>query len=47
MELAAQAVDTHQDVHTLNQHALASAARFESLGRLILGRQSDWPFYYL
>jgi alkylation response protein AidB-like acyl-CoA dehydrogenase len=36
-----------RDVHTLNQHALASAARFESLGQLILGRQSDWPFYYL
>jgi alkylation response protein AidB-like acyl-CoA dehydrogenase len=36
-----------RDVHTLNQHAIASAARFESLGKLILGRQSDWAFYYL
>jgi alkylation response protein AidB-like acyl-CoA dehydrogenase len=36
-----------RDVHTLNQHALASVARFESLGKLILGRRSDWPFHYL
>ncbi len=36
-----------RDVHTLNQHALASAARFESLGKLILGRETDWPFYHL
>jgi hypothetical protein len=31
----------------MNQHALASAARFESLGKLTLGRQSDWAFHYL
>lgn len=36
-----------RDIHTINQHAVASAARFESLGKLILGRQSDWPFHYL
>jgi alkylation response protein AidB-like acyl-CoA dehydrogenase len=36
-----------RDLHTLNQHALASAARFESLGKLILGRPSDWAFHYL
>ncbi|HZQ37199.1 MAG TPA: acyl-CoA dehydrogenase family protein [Dehalococcoidia bacterium] len=36
-----------RDIHTINQHALANASRFESLGKLILGRQSDWPFYYL
>jgi hypothetical protein len=23
------------------------AARYESLGKLLLGRESDWPFYYL
>ncbi len=36
-----------RDIHTINQHALASAARFESLGKLILDRPTDWPFYYL
>jgi alkylation response protein AidB-like acyl-CoA dehydrogenase len=36
-----------RDIHTINQHALANASRFESLGKIILGRQSDWAFYYL
>ncbi len=36
-----------RDVHTLSQHAVASAARFESLGKVMLGRQSDWPLYYV
>jgi alkylation response protein AidB-like acyl-CoA dehydrogenase len=36
-----------RDLHTLNQHAFASAARYASLGALILGRPSDWPFYNL
>jgi alkylation response protein AidB-like acyl-CoA dehydrogenase len=36
-----------RDVHTLSQHAFSSASRFESLGKLILGRESDWVFYYL
>jgi indole-3-acetate monooxygenase len=35
-----------RDVHTLSQHAIASANRFESLGKILLGRQSDWVFYY-
>jgi indole-3-acetate monooxygenase len=35
-----------RDVHTLSQHAIASANRFESLGKIMLGRQSDWAFYY-
>ena len=36
-----------RDVHTITQHAFVSSARFESIGKLMLGRQSDWPFYYL
>jgi len=36
-----------RDVHTLSQHAFSSASRFESLGKLMLGRETDWVFYYL
>jgi alkylation response protein AidB-like acyl-CoA dehydrogenase len=36
-----------RDVHTLSQHAFASPSRFESIGKLMLGRESDWPFYAL
>jgi len=36
-----------RDVHTLSQHAFASPARFESAGKAMLDRESDWPFYYL
>jgi alkylation response protein AidB-like acyl-CoA dehydrogenase len=36
-----------RDVHTLSQHAFASPSRFESVGKLMLGRESDWPFYYV
>jgi alkylation response protein AidB-like acyl-CoA dehydrogenase len=36
-----------RDVHTISQHAFASPSRFESVGKLMLGRESDWPFYYL
>jgi len=36
-----------RDVHTASQHAFASISRFESIGKLMLGRQSDWAFYYL
>jgi alkylation response protein AidB-like acyl-CoA dehydrogenase len=36
-----------RDVRTLSQHAIASAARFESLGKVMLGRQSDWLLYYV
>ena len=35
-----------RDVQTLRQHAIASANRFQSLGQILLGRQSDWGFYY-
>jgi alkylation response protein AidB-like acyl-CoA dehydrogenase len=36
-----------RDVHTISQHAFASPSRFESVGKLMLGRESDWPFYYM
>jgi len=36
-----------RDIHTLQQHAFSSAARFESVGKVLLGRESDWAFYYL
>jgi alkylation response protein AidB-like acyl-CoA dehydrogenase len=36
-----------RDVHTLQQHAFSSASRFESVGKILLGRESDWAFYYL
>lgn len=36
-----------RDIHTINQHALANASRFESIGKIMLGRPSDWAFYYL
>jgi alkylation response protein AidB-like acyl-CoA dehydrogenase len=45
---AGQRFERHfRDVHTISQHAFASPARFESAGKLLLGRESDWPFYYL
>jgi indole-3-acetate monooxygenase len=36
-----------RDIHTIAQHTLSSAARFESVGQLLLGKQSDWMFFYL
>jgi alkylation response protein AidB-like acyl-CoA dehydrogenase len=36
-----------RDIHTLSQHAFGSSARFESVGKLLLGRESDWGFFYL
>jgi alkylation response protein AidB-like acyl-CoA dehydrogenase len=36
-----------RDVHGLSHHAIASSNRFESFGKIVLGRQSDWVFYYL
>jgi indole-3-acetate monooxygenase len=36
-----------RDVHTLTQHAFSSASRYESVGKILLGRESDWAFYYL
>jgi hypothetical protein len=36
-----------RDVHTVNQHGSGSAERFESVGPLLLGKQSDWGFFYV
>jgi alkylation response protein AidB-like acyl-CoA dehydrogenase len=36
-----------RDIHTLQQHAFSSASRFESVGKIMLGRESDWAFYNL
>jgi alkylation response protein AidB-like acyl-CoA dehydrogenase len=36
-----------RDLETLRQYAIASWSRYESLGKLILGRPSDWPFHQL
>ena len=34
-----------RDVHTLSQHAFVSASRYESVGALMLGAESDWGFF--
>lgn len=36
-----------RDVHTITQHALCSATRFESMGQVMLGLQTDWVFFDL
>ena len=36
-----------RDVHTLIQHAYASASRYESAGQYLLGVPIEWPFYGL
>ncbi len=36
-----------RDLQTLRQNAIASWSRYESLGKIILGRTSDWPFHNL
>jgi alkylation response protein AidB-like acyl-CoA dehydrogenase len=36
-----------RDLQTLRQNAITSTARYESLGKLMLGRQSDWAFHYV
>lgn len=36
-----------RDVQTLRQNAIASWGRYESLGKMLLGRASDWPFHQL
>ena len=36
-----------RDLQTLRQNAIASWSRYEALGKLILGRPSDWPFHQL
>jgi alkylation response protein AidB-like acyl-CoA dehydrogenase len=34
-----------RDVHTITQHAFASASRYESVGAVMLGAESDWGFF--
>ena len=36
-----------RDVHTVRQRAFSSWNRYESVSKLMLGRESDWGFYYL
>jgi alkylation response protein AidB-like acyl-CoA dehydrogenase len=36
-----------RDLQTLRQNAIASWSRYESLGKMILGRPSDWPFHQI
>jgi alkylation response protein AidB-like acyl-CoA dehydrogenase len=36
-----------RDVHTITQHGFISASRYESAGQLLLGLNSDWPFFAL
>jgi alkylation response protein AidB-like acyl-CoA dehydrogenase len=36
-----------RDVHTMTQHAFVSASRYESVGALMLGAESDWGFFAL
>ena len=36
-----------RDVHTVSKHAFGSPDRFESVGKLLLGKASDWAFFYL
>jgi alkylation response protein AidB-like acyl-CoA dehydrogenase len=36
-----------RDAHTMSQHAFASAARYESVGKALLGRDIDWLFFQL
>ncbi|MGE3074462.1 MAG: acyl-CoA dehydrogenase family protein [Dehalococcoidia bacterium] len=34
-----------RDVHTITQHALCSPTRFESMGQVMLGMETDWAFF--
>jgi alkylation response protein AidB-like acyl-CoA dehydrogenase len=34
-----------RDAHTMTQHAFSSASRYESVGALMLGKESDWGFF--
>jgi alkylation response protein AidB-like acyl-CoA dehydrogenase len=34
-----------RDIHTITQHAFASAQRYESVGAVMLGAESDWGFF--
>jgi alkylation response protein AidB-like acyl-CoA dehydrogenase len=34
-----------RDLHTMTQHAFSSASRYESVGAVMLGAESDWGFF--
>lgn len=34
-----------RDAHVMTQHAFGSASRFESVGKLMFGLETDWPFF--
>ena len=34
-----------RDVHTITQHGFTSASRYESVGALMLGEETDWGFF--
>ena len=34
-----------RDAHTMTQHAFSSASRYESVGAMMLGAESDWSFF--
>ena len=36
-----------RDVQTLQQNAFIAQNRYESVGKVLLNRPSDWPFFYL
>ena len=36
-----------RDVHTITQQGLISASRYESMGQLMFGLETDWPFFGL
>ena len=36
-----------RDVHTITQHALCSPTRFESMGQIMLGMETDWAFFHI
>lgn len=36
-----------RDVHTITQHALCSPTRFESMGQVMLGMETDWAFFQI
>ena len=34
-----------REVNTMTQHAFGSKSRYESIGQIMLGLESDWPFF--
>ena len=34
-----------RDAHVITQHAFGSMNRFESVGKLLFGQETDWPFF--